>query len=94
MEQIKKYESTQLWSFIHSFIHSYMTVDQLALMPPPPPSNIRLGDGSSKDVFGKAFVVHEKEDDLGTAGTTASMATGSAGARVGCGVINLVSIGR
>ena len=34
------------------------------------------------------MVVHEKEDDLGQAGTEESKGTGSAGARLDCCIIN------
>lgn len=38
-------------------------------------------------VVGRAIVVHAGEDDLGRGGNAGSLATGNAGARVGCGVI-------
>uniref|UniRef100_A0A183SQE5 Sod_Cu domain-containing protein n=1 Tax=Schistocephalus solidus TaxID=70667 RepID=A0A183SQE5_SCHSO len=41
-------------------------------------------------VLGRALVIHEMEDDLGTAGTADSQATGSSGKRLTCAVINPV----
>jgi len=38
-------------------------------------------------VIGRSIVIHEKNDDLGKAGTEDSMKTGSSGARIACGVI-------
>lgn len=40
-------------------------------------------------VIGRAVVIHAKADDLGLGGTTASLTTGDAGARVACGVIGI-----
>lgn len=42
------------------------------------------GDNS---VLGRAFVVHEKEDDLGQGGDEGSKKTGNAGDRLACGII-------
>ncbi|BHF66202.1 hypothetical protein SprV_0200921800 [Sparganum proliferum] len=39
-------------------------------------------------VLGRSLVIHEKEDDLGTAGTADSQATGSSGKRLTCAVIS------
>lgn len=38
-------------------------------------------------ILGRSIVIHAGEDDLGTGGDAGSMATGNAGARLGCGVI-------
>lgn len=38
-------------------------------------------------VVGRSVVIHEKPDDLGQGGTEESLITGSAGARIACGVI-------
>ena len=38
-------------------------------------------------VLGRAFVVHEGQDDLGQGGDAGSETTGNAGGRIGCGVI-------
>ena len=43
-----------------------------------------LGTGSDVDVVGKAIIVHADEDDF------VSQPSGAAGARIGCGVIELV----
>ena len=40
-----------------------------------------IGTGSSKDIIGKAIVVHGMADDL------TSQPAGNAGGRIGCGVI-------
>lgn len=42
-----------------------------------------VGTGASNDVAGKAIMVHEKADDFTT------QPTGNAGARIGCGVIQV-----
>lgn len=39
--------------------------------------------GEANNIIGKAVVIHEKEDDFG-------QPTGNAGARIGCGVIELI----
>ena len=38
-------------------------------------------------VIGRSVVLHEKEDDLGLGGTKESLTTGSAKARIACGII-------
>uniref|UniRef100_A0AC35TFK2 Superoxide dismutase [Cu-Zn] n=1 Tax=Rhabditophanes sp. KR3021 TaxID=114890 RepID=A0AC35TFK2_9BILA len=38
-------------------------------------------------IIGRAFVLHEKADDMGLGGTEASIASGNAGARIACGGI-------
>ncbi|MGD7340675.1 superoxide dismutase family protein, partial [Ralstonia pseudosolanacearum] len=43
-------------------------------------------------VVGRAFVVHELEDDLGKGGHELSLSTGNAGGRLACGVIGLTPI--
>ena len=39
------------------------------------------------DITGKAMVIHEGEDDLGLGGDSGSLATGNAGGRAGCCLI-------
>ncbi|XP_052171864.1 superoxide dismutase [Cu-Zn], chloroplastic-like [Diospyros lotus] len=43
-------------------------------------------------VIGRAFVVHELEDDLGKGGHELSLTTGNAGGRLACGVVGLTPI--
>ncbi|KAK8476993.1 hypothetical protein V6N11_055670 [Hibiscus sabdariffa] len=43
-------------------------------------------------VIGRAFVVHEVEDDLGKGGRELSLTTGNAGGRLACGVVGLTPI--
>jgi len=42
-------------------------------------------------VLGRAFVVHEGQDDLGQGGDEGSLKTGNAGGRKGCGVIGIAN---
>ncbi|KAG7035977.1 Superoxide dismutase [Cu-Zn], chloroplastic, partial [Cucurbita argyrosperma subsp. argyrosperma] len=43
-------------------------------------------------VVGRAFVVHELEDDLGKGGHELSSTTGNAGGRLACGVVGLTPV--
>lgn len=46
----------------------------------------------SNSVVGRAFVVHELEDDLGKGGHELSLSTGNAGGRLACGVVGLTPV--
>lgn len=48
-------------------------------------SGVKLRGKNS--ILGRSVVVHLKEDDLGKGGTKESLTTGSAGARIACGVV-------
>ncbi|XP_057480364.1 superoxide dismutase [Cu-Zn], chloroplastic [Actinidia eriantha] len=43
-------------------------------------------------VVGRAFVIHELEDDLGKGGHELSLTTGNAGGRLACGVVGLTPL--
>lgn len=51
---------------------------------------ITLRAGAANSVAGRAVVVHADPDDLGRGGDDGSRKTGNAGARLACGVIELV----
>lgn len=42
-------------------------------------------------VIGRSIVIHEKKDDLGRGGDKGSLASGNAGARIGCCTIGLAA---
>lgn len=46
-------------------------------------------DVAVREIVGRALVLHADEDDLGRQGTPESETTGSAGARIDCGVIGI-----
>ena len=45
-----------------------------------------------ENIIGKAMVIHESEDDLGLGGDTGSLATGNAGGRAGCCLIQAAKV--
>jgi Cu-Zn family superoxide dismutase len=45
---------------------------------------VTLGSGAANDILGRAIIVHANPDDY------TSQPTGNAGARVACGVIDIV----
>ena len=42
-------------------------------------------------IIGRSIVIHEKKDDLGRGGNKGSLASGNAGARIGCCTIGLAA---
>ena len=48
---------------------------------------VSLVGPADRSVLGRTLVIHADEDDLGLGGDEGSLATGNAGARVGCCVI-------
>lgn len=52
-------------------------------------TTIHAPDLTLQGLRGRGVVLHEREDDLGRGGTHESRTSGSAGARVACGVISL-----
>merc|ERR1712038_976644 len=48
--------------------------------------------GDIEGIVGRTVVIHEGEDDLGDGGTPGSLATGNAGSRVACGIVELLPI--
>lgn len=48
--------------------------------------------GGPNSVVGRAFVIHEGEDDLGKGGHELSSTTGNAGGRLACGVVGLTPV--
>jgi Cu-Zn family superoxide dismutase len=46
--------------------------------------DVTLGSGAANDILGRAIIVHANPDDY------TSQPTGNAGARVACGVIDIV----
>ena len=52
-------------------------------------TQITLVGPSEQSVLGRTLVIHADEDDLGLVGNAGSLATGNAGARVGCCVITV-----
>ncbi|CAL9760436.1 unnamed protein product [Musa acuminata subsp. burmannicoides] len=52
-------------------------------------SKLQIPLSGLNSVVGRAFVVHELEDDLGKGGHELSLTTGNAGGRLACGVVGL-----
>ena len=46
---------------------------------------------NKKNIIGRSLVIHAKKDDLGKGHTKNSLITGSAGKRIGCGVIGYMN---
>jgi len=53
-------------------------------------TNVMLASLTVNDVLGRAFVVHERMDDLGYGGHPLSLKNGNSGRRIACGVIGRV----
>lgn len=48
-----------------------------------------VADVTLKEILGRAFVIHQDEDDLGKGDNAESQITGNAGKRIACGIISL-----
>ncbi|VDM64790.1 unnamed protein product [Angiostrongylus costaricensis] len=68
------------------------------MTPASGPTPINIEDSlitftGRRGVVGRAFVIHERVDDLGRGGDAGSRTVGNAGARLACGVIGYVAPG-
>uniref|UniRef100_A0A0K0DPA0 Superoxide dismutase [Cu-Zn] n=1 Tax=Angiostrongylus cantonensis TaxID=6313 RepID=A0A0K0DPA0_ANGCA len=84
-------------NFVQHRFCAIIDVLQITFKPSgPTPINIEdslITFTGRRGIVGRAFVIHERVDDLGRGGDAGSRTVGNAGARLACGVIGYVAPG-